>query len=482
LSPDHSLNLEGTFLPPRINTSRERGSQSRLSQLSYYTYLDDVSGKVTLDTTKEETILFIYVFFFGVANIKVRNVGRPPPPHQFDNIGHVPLDATEVLFQIHEKLYHGKEKLEKKAHYEWPFRFRFQSATEEAENLPTSGSYPPSKVEYKIVVTPGVNEYQEERVLQMMDLRTGSRELPFSPTGLTLKLSEKMLGGVEEKLQFIQFRPGPIADPTKRIRDGGGQLPIELPTHLLPGVKQRYASVPKHILFGYRVQVTEEIVIGAPFCLLLAAEATSDASELWTDNPQPVTLKSCTIMIDVVNISSTDKVHFDRERYGSQPHSVWEGKHLNIPLSSDAVDIARIFAIRIMPHSYIIPSFKTELLQREYILWMEISVEISGKSFSSKLRIHNFNLIMQDFSEALPLEEHFNQNNQNQKGKGKASWTEQQDIQLPSYGLGRSSAYENELVKGVEKGMDLKGGDEKVPPAYEPGHKKHHFWDKKEKS
>jgi hypothetical protein len=37
-------------------------------------------------------------------------------------------------------------------------------------------------------------------------------------------------------------------------------------------------------------------------------------------------------------------------------------------------------------------------------------------------------------------------------------------------------------VKGVEKGMDLKGGDEKVPPTYEPGHKKHHFWDKKEKS
>jgi hypothetical protein len=444
----------------------------------YYTYLDDVSGKVTLDTTKEEKILFIYVFFFGVANIKVRNVGRPPPPHQFDNIGHVPLDATEVLFQTHEKIYHGKEKLAKKAHYEWPFRFRFQSATEEAKNLPTSGTYQPSKVEYKIVVTPGVNEYQEERVLQMMDFRTGSREVPFSPTGLTLKLSEKMLGGVEEKLQFVQFRLGPIADPTKRIRDGGGQSPIELPTHLLPGVKQRYASVPKHILFGYRLQVTEEIVIGAPFCLLLAAEASSDASELWTDNPQPVTLRSCTITIEVINVSSTDKVHFDEDRYGSQPHSVWEGKHLNIPLSSDAVDIARIFGIRIMPHSYIIPSFETELLQRKYTLWMEISVEISGKSFSSKLLIQNLNLIMQDFSEAPPLEEHFNQG----KGKGKAGWSEQTDIQPPSYGVGPSSGYENELVKGVEKGMDLKGGDEKVPPAYEPGHKKHHFWDKKEKS
>jgi hypothetical protein len=47
---------------------------------------------------------------------------------------------------------------------------------------------------------------------------------------------------------------------------------------------------------------------------------------------------------------------------------------------------------------------------------MEISVEISGKSFSSKLRIHNFNLIMQDFSDALQLEEHFNQK---KKGQGK---------------------------------------------------------------
>jgi hypothetical protein len=446
----------------------------------YYTYLDDVSGKVTLDNTKEEAILFIYIFFFGVANIKVRSVGRPPPPHQFDNTGHIPLDATEVLFQTHEKIYHGKEKLEKKAHYEWPFRFRFQSATYQAESLPTSGGYQPSKVEYKIVVTPGVNELQEERILQMMDFKTGSREVgQFSPTGLTLKLSEKMLGGVEEKLQFVQFRPGPITDPTEKIRGGGGQSPFELPTHLLPGVKQRYASVPKHILFGYTLRVTEEIVIGAPFCLLLSAEASSDASELWTDNPQPVTLRSCTIMIEVINVSTTDKAHFDYDRYGSQPHSVWEGKHLNIPLSSEAVDIARIFAIRIMPHSYIIPSFKTELLQRTYKLWMEISVEISGKSFTSKLLSQDLNLVMQDFSEAPPLEEHFNQN---QKGKGKVGWSEQQDVQPPSYGVGPSSGYENELVKGVEKGMDLKGGDEKVPPAYEPGHKKHHFWDKKEKS
>ena len=328
-----------------------------------------------------------------------------------------------MLFQTHEKIYHGKEKLPKKAHYEWPFRFRFQSVTEEAENLHTSGTYQPSKVEYKIVVTPGVNEYQEERVLQMMDFRTGSREIPYSPTGLTLKLSEKMLGGVEEKLQFIQFRPGPIADPTTRIRDGGGQLPIELPTHLLPGVTQRYASVPKHILLGYRLRVTEEIVIGAPFCLLLAVETSSDASELWTDNPQAVTLRSCTITIEVNNVSSTDKVYFDEDRYGSLPHSVWEGKHLNIPLSSEAVDIARIFAIRIMPHSYIIPSFKLEFLQRKYTLWMEISVEISGKSFSSKLLIQNLNLIMQDFSESPPLEEHFNQG----KGKGKVGSSEQTD-------------------------------------------------------
>jgi hypothetical protein len=447
----------------------------------YYTYLDDVSGKVTLDSTHEEKILFIYVFFFGVANICVRNVRRPAGAHQYDNIPHIALDATEVLFQTNEKIYHGKEKLQKKVHYEWAFRFTFLSAAaEKAQYLPTSGSYQPSKVEYKVVAIPGVNEYQEERVLSMMELRTGPRELPFSPTGLTLKLSEKMLGGVEEKLKFVQFKLGPVTDPTLRIRNGGGQMPIEFPTHLLPGVKQRYASVPKDILVGYNLQVSEEIVIGAPFCLLLAMEATSEASELWKDNPPPVTLTSCRITIQDTSVSTTDKTYFDEEHNGGgQPHSLWEGKHLNIPLSSDPVDIARSFAIRLMPHSYIIPSFKLEYLQRKYTFWIEITVEICGKSFSSKLLIQDVTLIIQDLTNAPVPGEHFNQG----KGKGIAGRKEQRDVQPPVYGEGPRGGYENELVKGVEKGMNLKGRDEKVPPAYELGTKKHHhFWDRKEKS
>lgn len=57
-------------------------------------------------------------------------------------------------------------------------------------------------------------------------------------------------------------------------------------------------------------------------------------------------------------------------------------KRLNIPLSSEAVNIGQIYSFRLTGDG-IVPSFNTRLLQRKYDFSTELTVEVGQKSFKA---------------------------------------------------------------------------------------------------
>jgi len=279
-----------------------------------------------------------------------------------------------------------------------------------------------------------------------------------------------------KKIKFVQFKPGPLVDPRKTR--SAGSFYLEIPTRLvlsLTGLndfgKQGDVKSQEHINLAIDLQISHGMVIGLPFSLLVN---TSSNDQLWNDNPPPVTLTAFAMHINYVNRSTTDNVHFDDESNRAASDLIWEGKRLNIPLSSNPVDIGQIFSFCLGPHHCVISSFNTHLLQRKYEMKCEINVEVGGKSFKS---IHfifsSFEVIKQDL-ENNPILREEPPNHKGKKGHKKKG----KEIP-PPYGEGPSHGYESHLVKGVEKGMDLKAKEDEKVPAYIPGTKKHHFWDKK---
>jgi hypothetical protein len=63
--------------------------------------------------------------------------------------------------------------------------------------------------------------------------------------------------------------------------------------------------------------------------------------------------------------------------------TVWEGKRLNIPLTSNPVDIGKLFSFSIEGED-IIQSFDTRILRREYSFPVELTVEVGGKAFEAR--------------------------------------------------------------------------------------------------
>jgi hypothetical protein len=108
-----------------------------------YTFEDTVSGKVILESSHEEKIGWVYVFFHGWVNVEIVMLQTPTYAGAHNNPQKW-SDKTkdkEILFQNHVKVYEGYEKLRKKMRYEWPFKFSFQAETSNAASLPTSGHY-----------------------------------------------------------------------------------------------------------------------------------------------------------------------------------------------------------------------------------------------------------------------------------------------------------------------------------------------------
>lgn len=132
-----------------------------------FTYEDTVSGKVVLESPRDEPVGWIHVFFHGWVNTEViiqnYNTHTSGGPSQSKCID------KEVLFQYYQNVYRGQENLPKKTRHEWPFQFALEPESGDGPSLPSSGKYHKSSVEYKVIAVQGRIGQSEERIMSIMN-------------------------------------------------------------------------------------------------------------------------------------------------------------------------------------------------------------------------------------------------------------------------------------------------------------------------
>ena len=118
-----------------------------------FTYEDTVSGKVVLESPRDEAVGWIHVFLHGWVKTEVihqnYNAQYSGGPNQSK------YKDKEVLFQYYQNVYRGHENLPKKTRHEWPFQFAIETESRHGSSLPSSGKYHKSSVEYKVIAVQG---------------------------------------------------------------------------------------------------------------------------------------------------------------------------------------------------------------------------------------------------------------------------------------------------------------------------------------
>jgi hypothetical protein len=360
----------------------------------FYTFEDNIPGKVVFESSHEEKVGWVYVFFHGWVNVEIVMMsppGGPNPATKSNTYGQKWSDKSrdkEILFQNHLKVYEGYDKLRKKTRYEWPFNFSFQGETASAYGLPSSGHYSffresnwLSSVKYKVVAVHGEIGQRDDDIRWMLNPHDPRylREPSLKPTGFFLKIKEKLGGATEQELKFVGIRGYSAIDPYMHpvshweLYIEGKHVPQLAPPARYDDLQVRKTTFP----FSVDLQMAANIVIGEPFRVLLSV---SSSSNIWNQNPPAVILKSFKItcvMFDIITIGEQkgdEKLKF---------HVVWEGKRLNIPLSSNPVDIGKLYSFNVAGED-IVQSFDTQILHRAYDFPVELTVEVGGKSFEAR--------------------------------------------------------------------------------------------------
>ncbi|PMD15602.1 hypothetical protein NA56DRAFT_709733 [Hyaloscypha hepaticicola] len=347
----------------------------------FYTYEDEVSGSIVFESSHEGKIGWVYVFFHGWVHAQIFRTR--------DLQGHIhnyPLKEKqkEILVQTHLKLYEGTEKLRKKVRYEWPFTFSFQDEEGKGETLPTSGKYlyeedqnAHCSVEYKVVVVRGDIGQMDNHVRSMLDrgdLRY--REEGYSESaGFLTRLREKMDGAAEQQLRFVQIRPNAPIDQSMR---SSSSTSLNIASHQLPHSKdpQDYdylTPILDDVNFKFDIQIPRNIIIGEAFPLLLSV---SSLSELWNQNPPCVILTYFKLGAWIEDIATIN----GRSDEELKMHLVGERKHLKVPLGAESVDLGTIYGFTLAGDG-IVPSFRTNLLERKYSFRAEFTAEVAGKVY-----------------------------------------------------------------------------------------------------
>src|SRR5271156_775031 len=346
-----------------------------------FTYEDTVSGKVVLESPRDEAVGWIHVFFHGWVNTEVilqnYNAQYSGGPNQSK------YKDKEVLFQYYQNVYRGQENLPKKTRHEWPFQFAIETESYHGSSLPSSGKYHKSSVEYKVIAVQGRIGQSEEHIMSMMNPEDPRflKDAPFSPTGVFLWAGKHVGATAEENLEFIQVRPTGIID-TSLSPPLFGQH--EISSSHLPEIQLNLAAPPEkhglfhsqhheHIPFLVSLQVAESIIEGSPFPVLLSI---SSATIVWNQKPPPITLVAFKMHLLAKTIERAGPEASEQ----SHKQLIFERKDLQIPLGQAPVDIAQLIPL-ILAGNDIIPSFNTRLLQRKYDVSAEVTIEVGGKTF-----------------------------------------------------------------------------------------------------
>jgi hypothetical protein len=363
----------------------------------FYTFGDTVYGKVVFESTHEEKVGWVYVFFHGWVNVEIVRVQSHRASDKNIAKWSDKTKDKEVLFQKHLQVYEGDEKLHKNVRYVWPFQFSFQDGTSNAVLLPSSGHYSFtnertwwSSVQYRVVAAHGDIGQSDDHIRWMLSPEHVRyvKEPSLKPTSFLLKLREKMGGAAEEELNFVQVRPSAAVNrymhpPLKwNLEVSSNYVPQLAPAALYDGLLVQRTTFP----FSVDLEMPSNIIAGEPFVLLLSISSTSN---IWNQNPPAVTLTSFKIKCFLLDSITIGEQPSD-DKFISRP--VWEGKRLQIPLSSNPVDIGSIYSFRIAGED-IIQSFDTRLLHRRYSFPAELTVEVGGKSFQAMYSNNRINIL-----------------------------------------------------------------------------------------
>jgi hypothetical protein len=354
-----------------------------------FTYEDTVSGKVVLESPRDEPVGWIHVFFHGWVNTEViiqnYNAQTSGGPSQSKCID------KEVLFQYYQNVYRGQENLPKKTRHEWPFQFALEPESGDGSSLPSSGKYHKSSVEYKVIAVQGRIGQSEEHIMSIMnpDDPLFMKNAPLNPADVFLWAGKHVGATAEEKLGFIQIRPARIIDPSLSSPLSGKH---EISSSHLPQIQQNLAAPPEkhglfhsqhqeHIPFVVNLQVAKNIVEGSPFPVLLSI---SSLTIVWNHKPPPVTLVAFKMHLLANTIERAGPAASEQ----SHKQLVFERKDLQIPLGQAQVDIAQFIPL-ILAGNDIVPSFNTRLLQRKYDVSAEVTIEVGGKTFHTPFLLEN---------------------------------------------------------------------------------------------
>jgi hypothetical protein len=353
---------------------------------SGYTFEYTVSGRVIFESSHEEKLGWVYVFFHGWVNVEI------PALQAYSSSGKNPKPSDkskdkEILFQNHLKVYDGDGRLQKNFRYEWPFQFNFQAETYNASSLPSSGHYSFtnekkwwSSVQYRLVAAHGDIGQSDDHIRWMLnpnDVRY-QKEPILKLTGILLKIREKLAGDTEQELKFAQIRTSVAIDTYMcpplhwNLEVSSQHVPQLAPAAFYDDLQFQRTTFP----FSVDLQMLSNIIIEEPFSLLLSV---SSKSNIWNANLPTVTLTSFKIKCLIQDKITIGEQPAD-DKFLSRP--VWEGKRLQIPLSSTPVDIGKIYSFTIAGED-IVQSFDTSLLHRSYSFLVELTVEVGGKSFQA---------------------------------------------------------------------------------------------------
>ena len=363
----------------------------------FYTFEDNVSGNVIFESSHDEKVGWVYVFFHGWVNVEFIRLSQPGSAfgaggsnlYSHQQWGDKTKDK-EVLFQTHLRVYVGYDKLHKKTRYEWPFNFSFQDETASAYNLPSSGHYSfirasnwLSSVKYKVVAVHGEIGQRDDDIRWMLNPNDPRylREPALKPTGIFLKIKEKLGGTTEQELKFVQIRASSAIDrympPASHC-----ELYIEgkhVPQLASPARYEDLRNQKTTFPFSIDLQLPSSVVIGErPFEVQLSV---SSSSNIWNQNPPVVILKSFKIACYILDIITLGEQRVDEKL---KSRILWQSKGLkDITLSSSPVDIGKLFPFCIEGED-LIQSFDTQILHREYRFPVELTVEVGGKAFEAR--------------------------------------------------------------------------------------------------
>ena len=171
-----------------------------------------------------------------------------------------------------------------------------------------------SSVKYKVVAVHGEIGQRDDDIRWMLNPNDPRylREPALKPTGIFLKIKEKLGGTTEQELKFVQIRASSEID---RYMPPASHCELYIEGNHVPQLASpaRYEDLRNQkttFPFSVDLQLPSNVVIGGPFGIQLSV---SSSSNIWNQNPPAVILKSFKIARCILDIITFGEQRVDEK-------------------------------------------------------------------------------------------------------------------------------------------------------------------------